>query len=76
MQQETAQHIASVADKITVGGVVASAIGGLSATEIAAFGGLFVAIISAFISRLIDWLNHRELKRHNRALEAWRDSPK
>lgn len=76
MQQETAQNIAQIADKMTVGGVIAAAFGGLSATEIAAFGGLFVAIVSAFISRLIDWLNHRELKRHNRALEAWRDSPK
>lgn len=41
--------IAAAANKITYGGGLAALLGGLSANEIAAYGGLLIALVSAIV---------------------------
>jgi ABC-type proline/glycine betaine transport system permease subunit len=58
---DTAQTIAEVATKAQYGGAGAAVIFGLSASELAAIGGLIVALLGMLISNLIKW--HWERKR-------------
>lgn len=64
--------IASVSSRASLGGGGVAFIGGLSANEIAAFGGLAVAIIGLFLN----WFYRhradiRETKEHKARVDRW-----
>ena len=59
--EATEAAIAGVAQKVSFGAGTAAVYGGLTANEIAAFGGLLVAVISV----IVQWVyKHKESKRH------------
>jgi ABC-type proline/glycine betaine transport system permease subunit len=75
MQQETLHAVATAADKTTAGGVGLWLFGGLTSMDIAAYGGLIIAFAGFLVAGVFKLLELRELKRHNKALEAkrWSD---
>jgi ABC-type proline/glycine betaine transport system permease subunit len=75
MQQETLHAVASAADKTTAGGIGLWAVGGLTSTDIAAYGGLIIAFLGLIVAGVFKVLEFRELRRHNKTIEAkrWSD---
>jgi len=65
-EQTTEAAVAAAAQKVSAVGGGAALVGGLTANEVAAFGGLFVAIVGA----LIQWYyEHKADKRSHRLYE-------
>ena len=72
-EQTTEAAVAAAAQKVSAAGGGAALVGGLTANEFAAFGGLFVAIVGV----LIQWhygrkRNQREAEYHAARL-MWRE---
>ena len=69
MQEHTAEAaIAAIASNVTKGAGLTAFIGGLTATEVAAYGGLIVALISAGVQ----WYYKRKSDRRDTELHAAR----
>jgi hypothetical protein len=69
-QPETAALIQKAASTATYGGSAGAMYFGYTANEIAAFGGLFVAIIGLVVSQLINWYykaQHLKLAKKNQS---------
>jgi biopolymer transport protein ExbB/TolQ len=64
----TEATIAGVAQKVTVGGGATAVIGGMSANELAALGGLVVAVIGLFVQ----WYYKRKADKREIELHAAR----
>jgi len=75
MEQETLHAVSVAADKATIGAAGVSFLGGLTANDVAAYGGLAIAVIGATVAAIFKWLEHNERKRHNKVMEAkrWSD---
>ena len=69
MRQEAIEaSVAAAANKVTTGAGVTAVIGGLTANEIAAFGGLLVAIIGL----LVQWYYKRKADKRDAELHTER----
>jgi ABC-type proline/glycine betaine transport system permease subunit len=63
------ESIAAVATKVTYGGASGAVFFGLTANELAALGGLGVAVIGLIIQVTFKLLGYLELKRHHAKVE-------
>lgn len=71
MKEQAAEAtIAAVANKVTYGGGATAFIGGITASEFAAFGGLLIAVIGL----LVQWYYKRKDDKRNQALHDARMS--
>lgn len=74
MREQAAEAtIAAVANKVTYGGSGVAFIGGLAASEIAAYGGLLIAVIGL----IVQWYykrkdDRREVEEHTARMEVLR----
>jgi len=64
------ESIAAAATKATYGGASGAVFFGLTANEVAALGGLFVAVIGLIVQIVFKVLGHVELKNHHKRLES------
>jgi hypothetical protein len=63
------ESIAAAATKVTYGGASGAVFFGLTANELAAIGGLGVAVIGLIIQVVFKILSYLELKRHHAKVE-------
>ncbi|HBF47005.1 MAG TPA: holin [Psychromonas sp.] len=63
------ESIAAAATKATYGGASGAVFFGLTANEVAALGGLCVAVIGLIVQIVFKVLGHLELKRHHAEVE-------
>lgn len=70
--QGTLHAISTGGDKATASGLGVWLFGSLTSTDIAAYGGLVIAFLGLVIAGIFKWLEWKELRRHNRAVESKR----
>jgi ABC-type proline/glycine betaine transport system permease subunit len=63
------ESIATAATKVTYGGASGAVFFGLTANEVAALGGLCVAVVGLIIQLVFKMLSYFELKRHHAEIE-------
>jgi hypothetical protein len=63
------ESIAAAATKATYGGASGAVFFGLTANEVAALGGLFVAVIGLIVQVVFKAMGYLELKRHHKEIE-------
>ena len=70
MEQETLHNIATLADKITITAAAGSLLAHLTANDIAAYGGLVIAIIGLIVAIIFKWLERKDRLKHYKKIEA------
>jgi hypothetical protein len=61
--------IADAGSKVTYAGGGSAFLFGMTANEIAAIGGLIIAVVGLIINGIFKWLSHRALLEHHRKIE-------
>jgi len=74
MEQETLHNIATLADKTTITAAAGSLLAHLTANDIAAYGGLVIAIIGLIVAIIFKWLERKDRLKHYKKIEAKRFS--
>ena len=64
------EQIADAGSKVTYAGGGSAFLFGMTANEVAAVGGLIIAVIGLIINGIFKWLGHRALLAHHRKIEA------
>ena len=64
------ESIATAASKVTYGGASGAVFFGLTANELAAIGGLGIALLGLVVQVVFKVLGHLELKRHHSKIES------
>lgn len=64
------EQIADAGSKVTYAGGGSAFLFGMTANEVAAIGGLIIAVIGLIINGIFKWLGHRALLAHHRKIEA------
>lgn len=67
--------ISATAGKVAATGGAAAVIGGLTANEIAAYGGLMIGAIAAVVQLVFRWLEFRERRAYYREMRAQGRAP-
>lgn len=63
------ETVADVGSKVTYAGGGTAFLFGMTANEVAAIGGLIIAVIGLVINVFFKWIGHRELKAHYKNIE-------
>lgn len=67
------EQIASTASAVMYSGAGIGVVGGLTATEIASYGGLIIAFIGLLVNIIFNFLNRRDRQQHYKRIEEEMD---
>lgn len=63
------ETISSVSSKVTYAGGGSAFLFGMTANEVAAIGGLILAVIGLAVNVVFKWLAHKELQNHHKKIQ-------